>query len=122
MPQEGNNQGVIVSGGSFTATNVATGTGAAIHTSAAASSPELDAVREQLAALMKALDDHAQALQNPAEVKQSAQVIAEELKKPKPNRITLNGVLGGIAQSVKSVSVLATAAEALKIALAALFA
>jgi hypothetical protein len=123
VPQVGNNQGVIVSGGgSFTATNVATGTGAAIHTSAAASSSELDAVREQLAALMKALDEHAQTLQNPAEVKQSAQLIAEELKKPTPNRITLNGVLGGIAESVKSVSVLATAAEGLKIALAALFA
>jgi len=71
---------------------------------------------------MKALDEHAQTLQNPAEVKQSAQLIAEELKKPTPNRITLNGVLGGIAESVKSVSVLATAAEGLKIALAALFA
>jgi hypothetical protein len=121
VPQVRNNQGVIVSGGSFTATNVATGTGASIHTSAAAS-PELDAVREQLAALMKALDEHAQALHNPDEVKQSAQVIAEELKKPKPNRITLTGVLSGIADSVKSVSVLATAAEGLKIALAALFA
>lgn len=122
MPKISNNQGVMISGGSFTATNVATGTGAAIHTSAAPPSPELDAVREQLATLMKALDDHAQALQNPVEVKESAQVIAEELKKPNPNRITLNGVLGGIAQSVKSVSVLATAAEGLKIALAALFA
>lgn len=122
MPKVNNNQGVMVSGGSFTATNVVAGTGASIHTSAVAPSPELDAVREQLAALMKALDDHAQTLQNPAEVKQSAQVIAEELKKPKPNRITLNGVLGGIAQSVKSVSVLAAAAEGLKIALAALFA
>jgi hypothetical protein len=121
VPQISNNQGVIVSGGSFTATNVATGTGAAIHTSAAASSPELDAVREQLAALMKALDEHAQALHNSDEVKQSAQVMAEELKKPKPNRITVSGVLAGISESVKSVSILATAAEGLKIALAALF-
>jgi hypothetical protein len=33
----------------------------------------------------------------------------------------LNGVLSGIADSVKSVSVLATAAEGLKLALVALF-
>lgn len=122
MPQVPRNEGVIVSGGSLTATNIATGRGAAIYTSAGAASPQLKAVQDQLASLMKALDEHAQALQNPDEVRQSAQVVAAELKKPKPNRITLNGVLSGIAESVKSVSVLAAAAEALKIALAALFA
>jgi hypothetical protein len=32
------------------------------------------------------INERPQKLQNPAEVKQSAKVIAEELKKPKPNR------------------------------------
>jgi len=122
VTQFANNQGVVISGGSFTATNVATGAGAAIHTTAAGTTAELDVVREQLAALIKALDDHAHSLENSEEVKQSANLIAEELKKPKPNRITLSGILGGITESVKSVSVLATAAEGVKIALAALFA
>jgi hypothetical protein len=121
MTQVSNNRGVIVSGGAFTATNVATGDKATINASQPSVSPELHAVREQLATLMKALDEHAHALHNADEVKQSAQTLAGELAKPKPNRITLNGVLAGISESVKSVSVLATAAEGLKIALAALF-
>lgn len=122
MSEVRNNQGVIVSGGTFSATNVATGNKAAVYTSQPSASPELKAVQEQLAILMKTLEEHGQALHNTDEVKQSAQVIAQELKKEKPNRITLTGVLAGISESVKSVSVLATAAEALKIALAALFA
>jgi hypothetical protein len=116
------NEGVIVQGGSLTATNMATGRGAIVNAGDGGASAELQAARQQLAALLQALDEHARALHNPDEVKQSAQLLAEELKKDKPNRVTLSGVLGGIAESVKSVSVLATAAEGLKLALAALFA
>jgi hypothetical protein len=52
-------------------------------------------------------------LSNAEELKESTQLIAEELIKDRPNKTTLTGVLAGITQSVKSVAGLATAAEAL---------
>jgi hypothetical protein len=49
------------------------------------------------------------------------EMAATELPKDKPNRITMTGLHGGLADSVRSVAVLATAVNALTRAAAALF-
>lgn len=56
---------------------------------------------------------HAAQLSNAQELKESTQLVAEELVKDRPNKTTVTGVLAGVAQSVKSVAGLATAVEAL---------
>jgi hypothetical protein len=116
------NEGFIQSGGTTTATNIAIGRNAAIHQDQQGDSEAMVEVRRQLEALLKELNQHGNAIQNSDEVKGSVQLIQNEIAKEKPNRLTLGSVLSGIADSVKSVSTIATTVEALKIALAALFA
>jgi translation initiation factor 2B subunit (eIF-2B alpha/beta/delta family) len=68
---------------------------------------------QRLEELLRQLDAHASLLSNADELKESTQLVAEELVKDRPNKTTVTGVLAGIAQSVTSVASLATAAEAL---------
>jgi len=116
------NEGVIVSGhGNISAENMAVGRGAAIHQHQGAGSDALTDVQRKLDALLIELDKQKGAIENGDEVRQSAKMMQEELAKPTPNRLTLKSVLSGITESVKSVSTLATAAEALKGAFTVLF-
>ena len=70
--------------------------------------------------LMQALDDHAGTLENPDKVRDSTEVVAIELSKDKPNKLTITAVLNGITSSVQSVSAIALAVEALKNAIGTL--
>jgi hypothetical protein len=49
-------------------------------------------------------------------VLQSTQAAKDELSKEKPNKLTVRSILSGIAESVQSVSTIATAVEGLKTA------
>ena len=77
-------------------------------------------VQKQLELLLQSLAEHGNQIPNRAEVTEAAQSVKEELTKEKPNRLTLKSLLGGIADSVKSVSGIAIAVEGLKAAVIAL--
>jgi len=70
--------------------------------------------------LLQLLATQGHLLPNSDEVLHSAQTVKEELSKEKPSKLTLKSVLHGIADSVKSVSTIATAVEALRVAVGAL--
>lgn len=109
------NQGVIVTGGSFHATNAAVGSGAQVHQLTGADAKAAEDAQKQLASFMELLKLHQEQIPNAAEVKEASHSVAEELAKEKPNRLTLKSLLTGITDSVKSVGSLAVAAEALKV-------
>jgi hypothetical protein len=115
------NEGIVQSGGTMTATNIAVGRGASINQTEPADSDALAEVRRQLDSILNELNRHESGIQNFDEVKESVQFMQEELAKETPNRLTLRSVLSGIADSVKSVSAIATTVEGLKMALSTLF-
>lgn len=114
------NQGVVVSGGNFTATNAAVGTNAQVNQTQTSGSDSMKEVKKQLDLLLQLLEKHGDQIPNRGEVTEAAQSVKEELTKERPNRLTLKSLLGGIADSVKSVSGIALAVEGLKAAIIAL--
>jgi len=113
------NEGIYMTGGTINAEQIAVGRKARatkIVSSAnqALEQKGLQEVRDKLDELVNALTTHADALDNPDEVLDSAEVVADELSKDKPNKLTLTAILGGIASSVQSVAAIATAVDALK--------
>ncbi len=113
------NEGIYMTGGTINAEQIAVGRKARatkIVSSAnqALEQKGLQEVRDNLDELVNALTTHADALDNPDEVLDSAEVVADELSKDKPNKLTLTAILGGIASSVQSVAAIATAVDALK--------
>jgi hypothetical protein len=114
------NEGIVVSGGTFNATNVATGRGAQINQAGAGQSDALNQAQNQITLLLQALEKHANQIPNHEEVTQAAQSMKEELTREKPSGLTLKSLLNGIADSVKSVSGVAVAVEGLKAAITVL--
>lgn len=114
------NEGIVVSGGTFNATNAAVGTGAQIHQTIGTDSQATVEVQKQLAQFVELLKQHQAQVPNSGEVQEATQSVQEELAKEKPNRLTLKSLLSGITESVKSVGTLAVAAETLKVAVVAL--
>ena len=113
------NEGIYMTGGTINAEQIAVGRKARatkIVSSAnqALEQKGLQEVRDKLDELVNALTTHADALDNPDEVLDSAEVVAEELSKDKPNKLTLTAILSGIASSAQSVAAIATAVDALK--------
>jgi len=118
MKGTGHNEGIQISGGRIEAGALAVGRGAQAHNVVRMASRELEDrghadLGQRLEELLRQLDAHAAQLSNAQELKDSTRLVAEELVKDRPNKTTVTGVLAGIAQSVKSVAGLATAAEAL---------
>lgn len=72
---------------------------------------DLQEIRNKLQQLVDAVSSHPESHQ---EVRSSVDSVAQELAKEKPNKLTVTSLLGGIANAVKSVTGIATAAEALK--------
>lgn len=103
-----NNEGIIVSGGTFSAGQVAVGKGAqAIQTtynlaSEFQSEGKTDLV-QAMTALLTALETHRPQIADYDEVSQAVQQIAEEVKKETPSKLTLKGLLGAVKESVGSV-------------------
>lgn len=118
MRGAGHNHGIQMSGGRIEAGALAVGRGAHAHNVVMMAKRELEdrghtELGQRLEELLRQLDAHASLLSNADELKESTQLVAEELVKDRPNKTTVTGVLAGIAQSVTSVASLATAAEAL---------
>jgi hypothetical protein len=119
------NQGIIVTGGTIQADVLAVGPGASAIKNVRASADTLAANgREELAAGLRALTDaieaHAGELHEPAQIAQSAEVVAKELEQPEPNRLTTQAVLDGISRAAGSVVAVAQAAGALGVAIGAI--
>lgn len=112
------NEGIQMSGGRIEAGALAVGRGARAHNVVKTVKSELEdrghtELGQRLEELLRQLDAHASLLSNAEELKESTQLVAEELVKDRPNKTTVTGVLASIAESVNSVASLATAAEAL---------
>jgi hypothetical protein len=108
------NEGIWMSGGRIDAGALAVGRGArASHGPAAMADPERAEIDRRLEELLRRLEVDAGRLENSEEVRDATQVVADELRKDRPNKTTITGVLTGIAAAVASVSGLATATDAL---------
>jgi hypothetical protein len=118
-PRVKKNEGVIVTGGSITAGNLAVGrratvVAAAREASAALESRGQDELAEKLSAMIEALSQHSSALENATSMLSSGLQVAEELKKNKPDKPSLLAMLGTLADGARSLTGLAVAVEALK--------
>lgn len=108
------NEGIWMSGGRIDAGALAVGRGAqAIQGRDADPDPARAEVYRRLEELLRRLEADAERLENPEEVRDATQVVADELRKDKPNKTTITGVLTSIAAAVTSVSGLASATDAL---------
>jgi hypothetical protein len=107
--------GALAVGRNAEATNVV---GAAGRTLMERGQPE---IADRLADLVRLLEAHAPQLDNADELQATTEVVANELAKEKPNRTTVTGLLGGLADGVRSVAGLTTAVEALARAAVAIF-
>ena len=108
----GHNEGIQQSGGSITAQNMAVGRGAQINIAA----NELrgrgqDEVARRLEELVRRLEAHTDHVPDIEELRGATATVTDELAKEKPNKTTVRAVLSGIADSVRSVTGLATAAD-----------
>jgi uncharacterized protein YhaN len=116
------NEGIIQHGGAMNVGNMAVGRGAsATQYQNAASDAALEAVRVQMDKVIELLAAKSHEIPDHEEVVQSAQSLKQELGKDKPNKLTMKSLLAGIADSVTSVASVATAVEALRTAMSALF-
>jgi hypothetical protein len=114
MMADGQNEGIYVTGGSFTADTVAVGRGA--HAYSVASGLRTrgqDDVAQRLEELLRQLEEHADEVADIEDVRGATKTVTDELAKDRPNRTTVTAVLSGIAESVRSVTGLASAADAL---------
>jgi hypothetical protein len=119
------NEGIHMTGGHIDAGALAVGANARATNITTAEQALTDQGHTELAArladVVRLLELHAAALDNPDEVKEATETIATELTKPKPDRITLMGLLNALAAGVTPVATLATAVDALARAATALF-
>lgn len=103
-----NNEGIIVSGGTLSAGQIAVGQGAqAIQTTYNLAS-ELQAegkvdLAQAITELIKVLEAHRPQVADYDEVTQAVQQIAEEVKKEQPSKLTLKGLLSALKESVGDV-------------------
>ncbi len=72
------------------------------------------AVAQALTDLLEALEIHRNSISGKAEVAETIQQIAEETQKEKPNKITVQGLLAGLTQSLGSVVEIAEKISVLK--------
>jgi predicted glycosyltransferase len=114
------NEGIIQKGGTMNAGAQAVGCGAQA-VNYAEKSAALEEARARLDQVLKALAEQGHTIANREEVMQTTQLVKEEISKEQPNKLSVSGLLKSIAESVQSVTSIATAVEAAKIAIAALF-
>jgi uncharacterized protein YqeY len=103
-----NNEGIIVSGGTFSAGQVAVGKGAQAIQTTYNLAIEFQAegktdLAQAMTALLTALEVHRPQIADYDEVSQAVQQIAEEVKKETPSKLTLKGLLSAVKESVGSV-------------------
>jgi len=122
--RDSGNEGIVVYGGSVTAKQIAVGRNANIKVVEAGRSLEAKGLREvkdKLDALLAAVSAHAGPAPEREQLMHTTEAVATELAKEKPNKLTITSILDGIASSVKSVTSIVSASEALKAVVTALF-
>lgn len=115
----------IVNRGTITGHAIAVGRGAQATATVDANAEVLrDAGHADVAARLDELNQqivsHADAIADFDEVVDVLRTVAEELTTEKPNRLTIRGLLDGVASSLRSVGGVAQAAAALKAAVEAM--
>jgi hypothetical protein len=112
MPE---NKGIIVQGhGRIDATQLVAGGSASIIYG---SGNSITDAQSKLDNLLSAIDKNRKALSNPDEIRENAQLVAKEVVKQSPNRLTITALLDGVCSAVKSATGVALAAEAFKAAI-----
>jgi hypothetical protein len=111
------NEGIVVSGGSITADVLSVGRRAQAIKNVGASALELESrgqleLAERVRELIGAIDAHAASLEHPDEAMRSAELVAEELAKEEPDKLTVRAILGGLLQAAGSVTAMAHAVTA----------
>ena len=119
MKKNPNNEGIIQSGGTIIADQIAVGANAEVikivnTASEVLEQKGLQEIRNKLAELLAAVSSQANALKNRDEVLDSTKIVAQELSKEKPNKFTITAILDGIANGVKSIPNIIAIAQALK--------
>lgn len=102
------NEGIIVSGGTFTGEQVAVGKASQAIKTTYNLANEFEAegkesLAKALADLLTSIEVHRLQLADYDEVSQAVQQIAEEAKKENPSKLTLKGLLNAVKESVSSV-------------------
>jgi hypothetical protein len=120
------NEGILMSGGRIDAGALAVGRNAQATNVVEAAGRTLrergqPEIADRLAELVRLLEAHAPQLDNADELQATTEVVAAELAKEKPNKITVTGLLRGLADGVRSVAGLTTAVQALAQAAVAIF-
>jgi hypothetical protein len=92
-----------------------------VNYAAAEKSAALEEVRARLDQVLKALEEQGHAIANRDEVVQATQLVKQEVSKEQPNKLSVRALLTSIAESVQSVTSIATAVESAKVAISALF-
>ncbi|HEY0486080.1 MAG TPA: hypothetical protein VGD72_07515 [Mycobacteriales bacterium] len=114
----GDNEGIVVFGGSVRAGNLAVGRGARISGDGSAGAGQEAA--DRLAEFREELRRHADAVPDPAELRAATTALEEQLGAPERDPGTIRRLLTGITDAVTTVTPLATAAAALESAVRAL--
>lgn len=119
MTKNYRNDGIIQTGGKIEADQIAVGHNARAIRYLAQANERLEEaglleVQAKLVDLVQILEEHAGSLANGDELLSSAEMVTKELSNEKPSKLTLTSLLEGIACNVQSVTVIATAVEALK--------
>lgn len=117
----GVNKGLSVSGNaSVTAGAIAVGDGARAHAQDVqiqVAGTGMEEAARLLTDLVDALRQHAGEIEGADELLESTIAVGDELKKEKPNRTTLKGILSAIAEAATSVGAVSAAVTALRVAL-----
>ena len=123
----GSNSGIVVSGhGKLDAQNVTVGRNAISYVFLSSDVDRAlrehghEDLREKLKALQDAVNQNVAIAQQPREMHKAAQVLSQQLAQPKPDKRTVTGVLGALAEGFKSATTVVTAVELLKHAVMAL--
>ena len=122
--KDGGNEGIVVSGGSVKAKQIAVGRNASIKVVSAGRALEakgMKDVKDKLDELLAAVSSHSGSVAEREKLVGSTNAVAAELSKEKPNKRNINSILDGIASSVKSVTSIVSASEALKAVVSTLF-
>ncbi len=108
------NEGIVVSGGSINADVLSVGRRAQATKNVAAleSRGQLE-LAERVRELIDAIDAHAASFEHPDEAMRSAELVADELAKPEPNKLTVRAVLDGLLQAAGSATAVARAVTAI---------
>lgn len=120
----GANEGIQVTGGTFQAGAVAAGRNAQAIQNITSAADSLDAAGQDEVALRlrelgEAIAAQSDRLGEVEELLHATQSLAEEVAKPEPNRLTVRSMLNGIGEAAGSVSGVAAAVTALRVALGA---